>query len=79
MDDEDRGNNREPRWQDIVIPADGARAFDNRIDVAYLAESTLLDDKGFIERDVQSTNVRLTGIGRANYATGIDIPSSDMI
>jgi hypothetical protein len=68
----------EPQWQDIVRLADEVRAFDNRIDVAYLAENSLLDERGFIERDMQNTNVRLTGPGRENCARGIDIPRSDI-
>ncbi len=31
------------------------------IDISYIAESTLLDERRFIERDMQNTNVRLLG------------------
>ena len=78
LDEEDRRANREPQWQDIVRLADKVRAFDNRIDVAYLAENTLLDELGYIERNKQNTDVRLTGLGRENCAKGIDIPPSDI-
>ena len=58
--------------------ADEVRAFDNRIDVAYLAENTLLDELGYIERNMQNTDVRLTRLGRENCARGIEVPPSDI-
>ena len=36
----------------------------------------LLDERRFIERDMQNTNVRW--LGRENCASGIDIPPSDI-
>ena len=42
------------------------QAFDKGIDVAYLAETTLLDELGFIECDPRNQNVRLTDPGREN-------------
>lgn len=74
LDREDRENNREPQWQDIVAFADRVRAYDNRVDVAYIAETGFLDERGFIERDPHNTNVRLTPLGRENCNRGIDIP-----
>jgi hypothetical protein len=50
-DGEDRNNGNEPAWHDITVLAQELRAYDNRIDVAYLAEEHLLDRRGFIERD----------------------------
>ena len=76
MDQEDRANNREPRWQDINTLAETLRAYDNRIDVAYLAEERLLDELGYIERDRHNNNVRLTEPGRQNCERGINIPPS---
>jgi hypothetical protein len=67
--------NREPRWHNIVKLAEEVRAFDNSIDVSYIAESTLLDERRFIERDMQNTDVRLTGLDRENCASG---PQSDI-
>jgi hypothetical protein len=32
----------------------------------------------FIERNLQKTKVKLTGLGRENCAMGIDIPRSDI-
>lgn len=76
LDVEDRRSNTEPQWQNIKDLADRLRAYDNRVDVAYLAEETLLDERGFIERDMHSINVRLTPLGRENCGTGIDIAHS---
>ena len=77
-DREDSRIGKEPKWLDIVKLANEVRAFDNRIDVAYLAEYNLLDEMGFIERDLHNTNVRLNKKGRDNCAKGIDIPPSDI-
>lgn len=65
-DREDSRIGKEPKWLDIVKLANEVRAFDNRIDVAYLAEYNLLDEMGFIERDLHNTNVRLNKKGRDN-------------
>jgi hypothetical protein len=75
-DREDRNNGNEPAWHDITVLAQELRAYDNRIDVAYLAEEHLLDRRGFIERDPHNQNVRLTEHGRQNCDHGIDIPPS---
>jgi hypothetical protein len=75
-DREDRDRDNLPAWNDITEFAEHLRAFDNRIDVAYLAETTLLDERGFIERDPRNQNVRLTRTGRENCERGIDIPLS---
>jgi len=48
LDEEDRENNREPHWQDMVELANRVKAYDNSIDVSYLAETNLLDDRGLL-------------------------------
>jgi hypothetical protein len=50
--------------------------YDNRIDAAYLAETTVLDELGYIERSSDDINIRLTQLGRENCSKEIDIPSS---
>lgn len=78
LDEEDRRSNRDPRWQNIVSLADQVRAIDNRIDVAYIAEHFLLDERRFIDRDQQNNNVRLTVLGRENCDKDIGILPSDI-
>jgi hypothetical protein len=38
--------------------------FYDGVDVAYLEETTLLDELHYIEQDQQSNNIRLSQIGR---------------
>jgi hypothetical protein len=64
LDQEDREHNRSPAWHDITILANRLRAYTDRVDV--LAETILQDERGFIERDPKTTNVRLTQLGRQN-------------
>jgi hypothetical protein len=64
LDLEDREHDRSPAWHDITILADRLRAYTDRVDV--LAETILQDERGFIERDPKTTNVRLTQLGRQN-------------
>jgi hypothetical protein len=78
LDKEDRRLGRDPQWQDIVAPADEVRAIDDRIDVSYIAEEMLLDERRFIERDLHNANVRLTPLGRENCGKDIEIPPSDI-
>jgi hypothetical protein len=73
LDQEDRENNREPKWQDIVEVAATAVIYDNRIDAAYLAETTVLDELRYIERSQDNINIRLTPLGRENCSKEIDI------
>jgi|1185.fasta_scaffold156257_1 hypothetical protein len=58
--------------------AETARAFDDSVDVAYLAETILKDERGFIELDLSTNNVRLKPLGRQNCDKGIHIPPSDV-
>jgi hypothetical protein len=76
LDQEDRENNREPKWQDIVEVAATAMIYDNRIDAAYLAETTVLDELRYIERSQDSINIKLTPLGRENCSREIDMPHS---
>ena len=64
-------------WYDIRILANEVKAYENRSDVAYIAEAVLVE-KGFIERDPYTINVRLTPLGRQSCGTGIEIPPSDI-
>jgi hypothetical protein len=66
LDRDDRGHERPPAWHDITVLADRLRAYDNRVDVAYLTETILHDERGFIVRDPKTNNVSLTRSGRAN-------------
>ncbi len=68
---------REPGWHDIRQLAENVKAYDNRSDVAYIAEAVLVEMQ-YIERDPRTINVRLTALGRQNCARGIDIPPSDI-
>ncbi len=72
---EDRNVGRPSAWHDITELAE--EAFDNKIDIAYLAEEHLLDRLHFIERDPKNQNVRLTESGRQKCDKGIDIPPSN--
>jgi hypothetical protein len=76
LDREDRNAVNPPAWHNIDELAERVRAFDNSVDVAYIAETTLLDQRGFIERDPYNQNVRLTELGRQSCGKGIDIPLS---
>jgi len=60
LDEDDRNNNRPSRWHDITTLAKEVRAFTNSTDVAYITET------GYIERDINNNNVRLTDLGRQN-------------
>jgi hypothetical protein len=64
LDLDDREHDRPPAWHDIAILADRLRAYTDRVDA--LTETILQDERGFIERDPKSTNVRLTQLGRQN-------------
>ena len=70
--------NRDPQWQDINTHANKVNAYNNKTDVANIAEQVLLQQLHFIERDLHNNNVRLTPLGRENCAKGIDIPPSDI-
>jgi hypothetical protein len=50
--------------------------YDNRIDAAYLADTTVLDELRYIERSQDNINIRLTSLGRENCSKEIDIPPS---
>ena len=76
LDQEDRENKREPKWQDIVEVAATVVIYDNRIDAAYLAETSVLDELRYIERSQDNINIRLTSLGRENCSEEIDIPPS---
>lgn len=76
LDQEDRENNREPKWQDIVEVAATAVIYDNSIDAAYPAETTVLDKLGYIERGQDNIDIRLTLLGRQNCSKEIGIPPS---
>lgn len=73
LDREDRDAGRPPAWHDITTLAEYVRGFENRTDVAYIAEERL---RGLIERDPQNQNVRLIEEGRQKCHKGIDIPPS---
>ena len=75
LDQEDRENKKEPKWQDVVVAAT-AVIYDNRIDAAYLAETTVLDESRYIERSQDNINIRLTSLGRENCSKEIDMPPS---
>ena len=77
LDEEARRKNEEPGWQNIGPLADKVGAAPNKVHVAYIAEYSL-QLVGFIERNLQNTKLRLTGLGRENCAKGIDIPRSDI-
>jgi hypothetical protein len=64
LDLEDREHDRSPAWHDITILANRLSAYTDRVDV--LTETILQDERGFIERDPKTTNVRLTQLGRQN-------------
>jgi hypothetical protein len=69
-DEEDRRTNREPQWHDIRVLAEELKAFENRSDVAYIAEAVLVGELQYIERDPHSINVRLMPLGRQNCGKG---------
>jgi hypothetical protein len=77
LDEEQRRNNEDPKWQNIGPLADQVRAITNKVHVACVAEYALLR-KGFIELNIQNAQVRLRRLGRENCARGIDIPPSDI-
>jgi hypothetical protein len=64
LDLEYREHDRSPAWHDITILANRLSAYTDRVDV--LTEIILQDERGFIERDPKTTNVRLTQLGRQN-------------
>jgi hypothetical protein len=78
LDEEDRRTGNDPQWQNIVTLANQVKAIDDSIDVAYITEHMLLDERRFIERDPRNVNVRLTLLGRQNCSKGIEIPRSDI-
>jgi hypothetical protein len=76
-DREDREEAGRPAaWNNLTELAEKLRAYDNRIDVAYIAEAGLLDKVHFIERDPANGNVRLSALGRENCGRRIHIPPS---
>jgi hypothetical protein len=77
LDEEDRRTNSEPQWQDIRVLAEEVKAYENFIDVAYIAEDVLLE-RQYIDRDPYTINVRLTALGRQNCGSGINIPPSEI-
>jgi hypothetical protein len=77
LDEEDRRNNEDARWQNIGPLAEEVEAIGDKAHVAYIAEHALLL-LGFIQRNVQNTKVKLTKPGRENCVKGIDIPRSDI-
>ena len=60
LDQEDRENNRAKvaRYRGTAV------IYDNRIDAAYLADTTVLDELRYIERSQDNINIRLTSLGR---------------
>jgi hypothetical protein len=76
-DKDDRIAGRDPAWhnlRELVRDRLGAYRIEN--DVQHLAEDLLQDERGFIERDPHSLNIRLTRLGRENCNIGIDVPPS---
>jgi hypothetical protein len=69
--------NTDPQSQDINRLAAEVGAYDNKNDVANIAEHVLLQHH-FIERDPRNNKVKLTALGRENCAKGIYIPPSDI-
>jgi hypothetical protein len=69
--------NRDPQSQDINTLANEVNGYNNKTDVANIAEQVLLQ-LHFIERDPGNNNVRLTLQGRKNCGKGIYIPPSDI-
>jgi hypothetical protein len=68
---------REPGWHDIMSLAVEVGAFENKSDVAYIAEAVLVEMQ-YIESDPHTNNIRLRPLGRKNCGRGIDIPPSDI-
>jgi hypothetical protein len=64
-------------WHDVRPLAEQVKAYENRDDVAYVAETVLMNMK-YIRRNPRTNNVRLTPLGRHNCARGIEIPPSDI-
>ena len=77
LDRNDRENGRPPAWHDIGKFAEKLKAYDNDVDVAYITETILDEERRFIERNRQNNDVRLTDLGRQNCDRGIDIPPSN--
>jgi hypothetical protein len=63
-------------WHTVNPLAEQVGAYDNKDDVAYIAETVLVNMQ-YIERDPRTNNVRLTPVGRQNCGRGIEIPPSD--
>lgn len=79
LDEQDKNSGRQPEWHNINALAEEVKAYDSRIDVAYLTEAILHDQLKFIERDPENNkNVRLSELGRQNASKGINIPPSDI-
>ena len=66
LDRDDRGHERPPAWHDITVLVGRLMAYDNRVNVAYITETILHDERGFIVHDPKTNNVSLTIRGRNN-------------
>jgi hypothetical protein len=66
LDRDDRGHERPPAWHDITVLVDRLIAYDKRVNVAYITETILHDERGFIVCDPKTNNVSLTILGRNN-------------
>jgi hypothetical protein len=64
-------------WHDMRPLAKNVGAFTNSSDVAYIAEA-ILEHSGFIERNPENHDIRLTGPGRDNCRVGIEVLPSDL-
>ena len=60
LDEADRNAGRDPHWQSLEEQVNQLHAYSNKIDIWYLAEYILKDEKKLIERDRLSFKVRLT-------------------
>jgi hypothetical protein len=77
LDKQDREMGRDASWSDLKDIAQKLKGFHVHEDVRQLAQDILENEKGFIERDPHTFRVRLTGAGRKNCGTRIDVRSRE--
>jgi hypothetical protein len=77
LDKEDRDARRDPAWHDLRSIAKELGAYEIREDVLHIAEDILEQEKGFIERDPHTFNVRLTDPGRTSCGRRLEVSPTD--
>jgi hypothetical protein len=73
LDADDRQADNDPAWNDLgVLVKERLGAYHVSENIRHLAEYILERERGFVERNTHTFNIRLTELGRANCGRQID-------